>query len=174
MSNLPLNIDLQQIFLHLLNFTILLAGLYFLLYEPVKKFMNKRTAYYEDLDRQAKEKMEEARRVRRSYEERLMEAEEEIRQRGEEVQKSAAAQAQAQIQDAAEEAAHRDSMPPGPPHTPGPHPCQSPGGGPCRAGADAQRGPGTDFGHGGNGNGAAGAGQHFHSLRPIFSRGWRG
>ena len=105
MSNLPLNIDLQQIFLHLLNFTILLAGLYFLLYEPVKKFMNKRTAYYEDLDRQAKEKMEEARRVRRSYEERLMEAEEEIRQRGEEVQKSAAAQAQAQIQDAAEEAA---------------------------------------------------------------------
>ena len=55
--------------------------------------MNKRTAYYEDLDRQAKEKMEEARRVRRSYEERLMEAEEEIRQRGEEVQKSAAAQA---------------------------------------------------------------------------------
>ncbi len=106
MSNLPLNIDLQQIFLHLLNFTILLAGLYFLLYEPVKKFMNKRTAYYEDLDRQAKEKMEEARRVRRSYEERLMEAEEEIRQRGEEVQKSAAAQAQAQIQDAAEEAAH--------------------------------------------------------------------
>ena len=106
MSNLPLNIDIQQIFLHLLNFTILLAGLYFLLYEPVKKFMNKRTAYYEDLDRQAKEKMEEARRVRRSYEERLMEAEEEIRQRGEEVQKSAAAQAQAQIQDAAEEAAH--------------------------------------------------------------------
>ena len=106
MSNLPLNIDLQQIFLHLLNFTILLAGLYFLLYEPVTKFMNKRTAYYEDLDRQAKEKMEEARRVRRSYEERLMEAEEEIRQRGEEVQKSAAAQAQAQIQDAAEEAAH--------------------------------------------------------------------
>lgn len=106
MSNIPLNIDLQQIFLHLLNFTILLAGLYFLLYEPVKKFMNKRTAYYEDLDRQAKEKMEEARRVRRSYEERLMEAEEEIRQRGEEVQKSAAAQAQAQIQDAAEEAAH--------------------------------------------------------------------
>ena len=106
MSNLPLNIDLQQIFLHLLNFTILLAGLYFLLYEPVKKFMNKRTAYYEDLDRQAKEKMEEARRVRRSYEERLMEAGEEIRQRGEEVQKSAAAQAQAQIQDAAEEAAH--------------------------------------------------------------------
>ena len=75
-----MNIDLQQIFLHLLNFTILLAGLYFLLYEPVKKFMNKRTAYYEDLDRQAKEKMEEARRVRRSYEERLMEAEEEIRQ----------------------------------------------------------------------------------------------
>ena len=106
MSNLPLNIDIQQIFLHLLNFTILLAGLYFLLYEPVKKFMGKRTAYYEDLDRQATEKLEEARRVRRTYEDKLDEAEEEIRRQSEEAQKAAAEQAQLQLQDAKEEAAH--------------------------------------------------------------------
>jgi len=106
MSNLPLNIDIQQIFLHLLNFTILLAGLYFLLYEPVKKFMGKRTAYYEDLDRQATEKLEEARKVRRSYEAKLEEAEEEIRRQSEEAQKAAAEQAQVQLREAKEEAAH--------------------------------------------------------------------
>lgn len=106
MSNLPLNIDLQQIFLHLLNFTILLAGLYFLLYEPVKKFMGKRTAHYEELDRQATEKLEEARRVRSSYEEKLQQAEEEIRRQSEEAQKTAAQQAQVQLREAKEEAAH--------------------------------------------------------------------
>lgn len=104
--NLPLNIDLQQIFLHLLNFTILLAGLYFLLYEPVKKFMGKRTAHYEELDRQATEKLEEARRVRSSYEEKLQQAEEEIRRQSEEAQKTAAQQAQVQLREAKEEAAH--------------------------------------------------------------------
>ena len=36
---MPLNIDLQQICLHLFNFTLLLAILYFLLYQPVKDFM---------------------------------------------------------------------------------------------------------------------------------------
>lgn len=35
--NMPLNMDWQQILLHLLNFVILFAILYFLLYEPVKK-----------------------------------------------------------------------------------------------------------------------------------------
>ena len=42
--NLPLNIDLQQIFLHMLNFVILAGGLYFILYSPVKKFMDQRAA----------------------------------------------------------------------------------------------------------------------------------
>lgn len=106
MSNLPLNIDIQQIFLHLLNFTILLAALYFLLYEPVKKFMNKRSAYYEDLDRQAKDKLEEAKRVRDSYEEKMADADDEIKRQSDAAQKAAAEQAQAQLKDAKEEAAH--------------------------------------------------------------------
>ena len=41
----PLNIDWQQILLHLFNFLILFGGLYLLLYRPVKAFMDKRTAY---------------------------------------------------------------------------------------------------------------------------------
>ena len=40
--NIPLNINFQQILLHLLNFVILAGGLYFLLYGPVKKFMDGR------------------------------------------------------------------------------------------------------------------------------------
>lgn len=106
MSNIPLNIDIQQIFLHLLNFTILLAALYFLLYEPVKGFMAKRSAYYEDLDRQAEDKLEEAKRVRDSYEEKMAAADDEIRRQSEAAQKAAAAQAQAHVKDAREEAAH--------------------------------------------------------------------
>lgn len=42
---MPLNIDWQQILLHLLNFLILGVGLYLLLYKPVRKFMKReRTA----------------------------------------------------------------------------------------------------------------------------------
>ena len=50
--NIPLNIDWQQILLHLLNFVILAGGLYLLLYKPVLAFMEKRQAYYREHDRQ--------------------------------------------------------------------------------------------------------------------------
>ena len=40
--NLPLNIDFQQILLHLLNFVILAGGLYLLLYKPVNKFITEK------------------------------------------------------------------------------------------------------------------------------------
>ncbi len=84
MNNIPLNIDFQQIFLHLLNFTILTAGLYFLLYKPVKDFMDKRIAYYRDMDQAAETKLSEAeeyrddcRKKQQGIEEKLMEQEEE-------------------------------------------------------------------------------------------------
>lgn len=101
---MPLNIDLQQIFLHLLNFTILFAALYFLLYAPVKNFMNKRTAYYEDLDRQAQQKLEEAERSRMDYRQKLEEANAEIRQKSQQAQQAAQEASQAQLQQAREEA----------------------------------------------------------------------
>ena len=34
---IPLNIDWHQILLHLFNFLILVGGLYFLLYNPIRK-----------------------------------------------------------------------------------------------------------------------------------------
>lgn len=43
---MPLNIDWQQILLHLFNFIILAAGLSFLLFKPVRKFMAKREEGY--------------------------------------------------------------------------------------------------------------------------------
>ena len=45
--NVPLNIDWQQILLHLFNFIILAGGLYLLLYKPVKNFMEKREANWQ-------------------------------------------------------------------------------------------------------------------------------
>ena len=50
MNNIPLNIDWQQILLHLFNFSILVGGLYLLLFKPVKNFMDKRTKHYQDME----------------------------------------------------------------------------------------------------------------------------
>ena len=79
MSQLPLNIDFSQVLLHLFNVVILFAILYFLIYKPVKNFMDKRKKEYEDMDAQAAGKVKEAQELKESYEARLSAAEEEIR-----------------------------------------------------------------------------------------------
>jgi F-type H+-transporting ATPase subunit b len=76
--NVPLNIDWQQILLHLLNFSVLTFGLYLLLYKPVKTFMDERAKHYETLDTQAKEKLEQAEKLEASYNKRLKDIEAEI------------------------------------------------------------------------------------------------
>lgn len=75
--NIPLNIDVQQILLHLFNFAILSGGLYLLLYQPVKAFMEARTAYYETLDEKAKEALAQAQKMEQECRQRLSGAEEE-------------------------------------------------------------------------------------------------
>ena len=50
MNNIPLNIDWQQILLHFFNFSILVGGLYLLLFKPVKSFMEKREKSSADLE----------------------------------------------------------------------------------------------------------------------------
>ena len=50
MNNIPLNIDWQQILLHFFNFSILVGGLYLLLFKPVKSFMAKREKHYADME----------------------------------------------------------------------------------------------------------------------------
>lgn len=76
--NIPLNIDWQQILLHLLNFSILTFGLYLLLYNPIKKFMDERAGYYNKLDNEAIDKLKQAENLKISYEERLGDIEKEI------------------------------------------------------------------------------------------------
>lgn len=78
---IPLNIDWQQILLHLLNFSILLLGLYWLLYNPVKSFMEERAGYYQKLDNDAKDQMENVEGLKLSYEARLENIDVEIDER---------------------------------------------------------------------------------------------
>ena len=79
MTGVPLNIDWQQIMLHLFNFTILFGALYILLYKPVKNFMAKRTAYYEDMDSKAEDALKAAENSRMAYDEKVQSFEEEVR-----------------------------------------------------------------------------------------------
>ena len=102
--NIPLNIDWQQILLHLMNFVILAGGLYFLLYKPVKAFMDKRAAYYQEQADQAAQPTQAAQQLKADYEARLSAADDEIREEKKQAQKDAAAAAQQQLDAARAEA----------------------------------------------------------------------
>lgn len=75
---MPLNIDWQQILLHLFNFALLFTILYVLLYKPVKKFMDQRSSYYKELDEKARKSVEDGAAAQSMYEQRLEKADEEI------------------------------------------------------------------------------------------------
>ena len=79
MTGLPLNIDPQQILLHLFNFTILFGALYILLYKPVRDFMAKRTSYYADMDSKAEDALHEAEESKAAYEAKVQSFDEEVR-----------------------------------------------------------------------------------------------
>lgn len=96
--NIPLNIDWQQILLHLFNFVILFAILYFLLYNPVKKFMAEREAYYKDMDDKAKAELKNAEEMKSEYAKKIDLAEDEISQMKEKALKDADAAVQLKIE----------------------------------------------------------------------------
>ena len=73
-----LGIDIQQILLHLLNFTILFTGLYVLLYGPVKKFMEARQEEYKKQDEESSEKLANAEKLEAEYKKKLEDADNEI------------------------------------------------------------------------------------------------
>ena len=54
---IPLNVDWQQILLHLFHFIILFGGHWLLLYKTVKNFKAKREAYYKEMVMAAAEKL---------------------------------------------------------------------------------------------------------------------
>ena len=103
---MPLNIDFQQILLHWMNLAILTGGLYVLLYKPVKQFMDKREAHYQELERQAADKLAQAEQLKTERQAQLDQAGEEIRQARAKAQQSAQQAAQEQLDQAQAQAQH--------------------------------------------------------------------
>lgn len=101
---IPLNIDWQQILLHWLNLAILIGGLYFILYKPVKNFMDKREAHFRSLEEQAEQKLRQAEQAKADYRAKLDAAEDEIREKRAGAQKAAQEAAQEQLAQAKAEA----------------------------------------------------------------------
>ena len=93
--NIPLNIDWQQILLHLLNFVILAGGLYLLLYQPVKAFMEKRQSFYREQDAQAAKLLADAKQAAAEAQRKMKDAD------------AAAAEKMAQMQRAADASVHK-------------------------------------------------------------------
>ena len=71
---MPLNIDFQQILLHLFNFVILGGGLYFLLYKPVRSFMEEREKRISSQLDEAKKQKEEAEALKADYQKQMADA----------------------------------------------------------------------------------------------------
>lgn len=68
---MPLNIDWQQIVLHLFNFFLLVLVLYVLVYKPVVKFMASREQYFQDKENQANERILQAEQIKSENKKRL-------------------------------------------------------------------------------------------------------
>lgn len=103
---MPLNINIQQIALHALNFVILFGALYFLLYKPVRDFMDARRAQYEKMNEDAKAVLAEAEQTRADYEAQLKAVDDEIagrRRAADEAMQHEAAEHRAQAQQQADE-----------------------------------------------------------------------
>ena len=79
MTGVPLNIDWQQILLHLFNFTILFGALYILLYKPVKDFMAKREEHFADMESKTTQALADAESSKASYEEKEKAFDDEVR-----------------------------------------------------------------------------------------------
>ena len=105
MTGVPLNLDWQQILLHLMNFVILFAILYFLLYKPVRNFMDKRKAAYQEMDDQVNQNKQEAEELKAQYEQQLASADAEIAEKKQAAITAAEARAKGIEQKAQEEAA---------------------------------------------------------------------
>ena len=102
--SLPLNIDLRQILLHMLNFVLLAGGMYFILYKPVKEFMDKRKKMYEDMDEETRQNLERSESMKKEYEEKLEKADEAIRKNRENAELQANSDADAIIEKAKKDA----------------------------------------------------------------------
>ena len=75
---MPLNIDFVQVLIHMLNLVVLVGGLTLLLFKPITKFMGERKEYYENLEKETAQKVEEAERAKAEYEKKMASVKEEM------------------------------------------------------------------------------------------------
>ena len=68
---MPLGIDFVQILLHLFNVIILFGGLYYILFGPVKKFMDQREEHYRQLDEEKTQALADAQKMKEDYDKQL-------------------------------------------------------------------------------------------------------
>lgn len=101
---MPLNIDWHQILLHIFNLVILTGGLYFLLYSPIKKFIEKREEQYRKLDEEAKNKLVSAEAMENEARQKLEGTENEILEKRAKAEEELALRTDRQIREAAEKA----------------------------------------------------------------------
>ncbi len=102
--SIPLNIDWQQILLHLFNFAILAGGLYLLLYRPVKQFMEQRQSYYQNIHQEAQQVKEQADQMKAEYQEKMSQVEKTIAQRQADAEQELEQLRSQQVADAKQEA----------------------------------------------------------------------
>ena len=104
MSDRPFWAYWQQIILHLLNFAILAGGLYFLLYRPVRKFMDQREEHYRQMETEAQQRLDQAKKTEEAYHQQLKQADEEIRQEKVQAQQTMKRAAQQRMDEADKQA----------------------------------------------------------------------
>lgn len=97
---MPLNIDITQILLHVLNLVILVGGLSLILYKPVAKFLRSRREYYENMERETTEKSAECDRLKAEYESKMREADETLKNSRAEAEREATEAAARYLDDA--------------------------------------------------------------------------
>lgn len=101
---MPLNIDLLQILLHILNFLILAGGLTFLLFKPVSKFLEERQKHFEAAQREIDENNAQNEQLRIEYETKISAANEQITEMRIAAEKESADVSKATIERAKEKA----------------------------------------------------------------------
>ncbi|MDD3946606.1 MAG: ATP synthase F0 subunit B [Clostridia bacterium] len=120
-TTLPLGLNFFEILLEMFNLAILVVGVRFLLYKPVKKYMEKRSEEYKKAEEESEQKRKEAEDLKLQYEKVL----EESRQnaitcskeatasamiQAEEIVENAKTEAERILQKAEEELSHKELM----------------------------------------------------------------
>ena len=102
---MPLNIDIVQVLLHMLNFVLLAGGLTLILFNPVRRFMDERRRAFEEREAENRKNAQENERLKAEYEAKLLALQEETAAARRQAEKDAAETAKAYIDSSRAEAA---------------------------------------------------------------------